>query len=96
MSDPLSEAGPGPSTWSQVGDLSGQPSLDASDSATARTTGEPAIEVPVTGVFHAPASCPRRTDRVDSGIHTSGRSRPSETTTDSATSADSRLDTRTW
>jgi hypothetical protein len=92
---PLSEAEPGPITCSQASDLSGQPSSAASDSATARTAGELAIDVPVTAVFHAPASCPRRNDSVDSGTHTSGRSVPSETATDSATSADSRLDTRT-
>jgi hypothetical protein len=91
----LSETEPGPTTWSQDNDSSGQPSSNATDSETARTTGELAIEVPVTGTSQAPACCPRCNDRVDSGIHTSGRSVPSDTASDSATSADSRPDTRT-
>jgi hypothetical protein len=90
--DPVS----GPSSCPQLGRATGQPSSPAIVSVTARTTGELATDVPDTGTSHAPVSWARHNHRVDSGIQMSGRSSPSETTSDSATRLDSSTETWTW
>jgi hypothetical protein len=83
------------STSAHASALPGQPSCFATSSVSPSTTGELAIDVPLTREENAPRASARCSHTVESGIHTSGCSVPSDTTSDSAAAADSRLDTCT-